>query len=183
VIWAAGVTSSASTSMLAKATGAETVKGGQIKVTPGLTVPNYPDIYVVGDQAWYLDSKGKPLPGVAQVAMQEGTYAAKSIVRKIHHQKLLQPFKYFDKGNLAVIGRGSAIAHVFGMDLSGLPAWLIWLFIHLMYIVEFQSRILVFVEWGFLYLTNNRGARLITGPAANDIPDGSHTMKAVSGGD
>jgi len=183
VIWAAGVTSSGATSILAKATGAETVKGGAIKVTPGLTVPNYPDIYVVGDQAWYLDSKGKPLPGVAQVAMQEGTYAAKSIVRKVRNEKPLPPFKYFDKGSLAVIGRGSAVAHVFGVDLSGLLAWLIWLFIHLMYIVEFQSRILVFIQWGFLYLTNNRGARLITGRAANEIPDGSHTMKAVMSGD
>ena len=159
------------------------MKGGLIKVTPGLTIPNYPDIYVVGDQAWYLDSKGKPLPGVAQVAMQEGTYAAKSIQRKISNQSPLKPFSYFDKGSLAVIGRGSAIAHVFGVDLSGLLAWLIWLFIHLMYIVEFQSRILVFIQWGFQYLTHNRGARLITGRAADDIPDGSHTMKAAMGND
>ncbi len=115
--------------------------------------------------------------------MQEGAYAAKSITRKVREEKPLPPFKYFDKGSLAVIGRGSAIAHVFGVDLSGLLAWLIWLFIHLMYIVEFQSRILVFIEWGFLYLTNNRGARLITGRAAHEMPDGSHTMKAVMGGD
>ena len=179
VVWAAGVTSSAFTNILAKATGVETAKGGQIKVTPGLTIPNYPDIYVVGDQAWYLDTKGKPLPGVAQVAMQEGSYAAKSIARKVRGQKPPEPFKYFDKGSLAVIGRGSAIAHIFGIDVSGLLAWLIWLFIHLMYIVEFQSRILVFIQWGFLYLTNNRGARLITGRAANDTADGSHTMKTV----
>jgi len=183
VIWAAGVTASAATSMLAKITGAETAKGGAIKVTPGLTIPNYPNIYVVGDQAWYLDSKGKPLPGVAQVAMQEGTYAAKSIVRKVRNEEPLPPFKYFDKGSLAVIGRGRAIAHVFGVDLSGFPAWLIWLFIHLMYIVEFQSRILVFIQWGFLYLTHSRGARLITGRAADEIPDGSHTMKAAMSGD
>jgi NADH:ubiquinone reductase (H+-translocating) len=179
VIWAAGVTSSAFTAILTKATRAETAKGGTIKVSPGLTIPNYPDIYVVGDHAWYLDTKGKPLPGVAQVAMQEGTYAAKSIIRRVRNEKPPEPFKYFDKGSLAVIGRGSAIAHVFGVDLSGLPAWLIWLFIHLMYIVEFQSRILVFIQWGFLYLTHNRGARLITGRAASDTPDGSHTMKAA----
>ena len=183
VIWAAGVTSSAFTGVLVKRTGAEAAKGGAIKVTSGLTIPNYPDIYVVGDQAWYLDSKGKPLPGVAQVAMQEGAYAAKSIARKVSHQSPLKPFSYFDKGSLAVIGRGSAIAHIFGVDVSGLLAWLIWLFIHLMYIVEFQSRILVFIQWGFLYLTNNRGARLITGHAAEEISDGSHTMKAAMSGD
>jgi NADH dehydrogenase len=183
VIWAAGVTSSAFTGALAKRTGAETAKGGAIKVTPNLTIPGFPDIYVVGDQAWYLDTKGKPLPGVAQVAMQEGSYAAKAIMRKVRHQPPPKPFTYFDKGSLAVIGRGSAIAHVFGVDLSGLLAWLIWLFIHLMYIVEFQSRILVFIEWGFLYLTKNRGARLITGHAAEEIPDGSHTMKAAVSSD
>jgi NADH:ubiquinone reductase (H+-translocating) len=183
VIWAAGVTSSAFTGVLAKRTGAETVKGGQIKVNSDLTIPNYPDIYVAGDQAWYLDTKGKPLPGVAQVAMQEGSYAANAIVRKVRHQAPPKPFKYFDKGSLAVIGRGSAIAHVFGVDLSGFLAWLIWLFIHLLYIVEFQSRILVFIQWGFLYLTHSRGARLITGRAADEIPDGSHTMKAAVTGD
>jgi NADH dehydrogenase len=97
--------------------------------------------------------------------MQGGSYAAKTIVKKLRGGEI-KPFHYFDKGDLAVIGRAAAVANIFGIHLSGLPAWLVWLFIHLMYIVEFESRILVFIEWGFLYLTFNRGARLITGSAA-----------------
>ena len=97
------------------------------------------------------------------MAMQGGAYAAKNIKRSLTHAGGPQkPFHYFNKGDLAVIGRFAAIANVFGVHLSGLPAWLVWLFVHLMYIVEFQSRILVFVQWGFLYLTHARGARLIT---------------------
>ncbi len=167
-IWAAGVAVSDFGRHLAKRTGAETQKSGQIKVASDLTIPGYPEIYVVGDLAYITRADGKPLPGVAQVAMQGGSYAAKSIVRRAKGEQALQPFHYFDKGDLAVIGRAAAVANVFGVHLSGFPAWLVWLFIHLMYIVEFQSRILVFVEWGFLYLTFNRGARLITGSAARE---------------
>src|ERR1700756_5064353 len=100
--------------------------------------------------------------------MQGGVYAAKSILRRIKTGRELPPFEYFDKGNLAVIGRAAAVANAFGFKLSGLPAWLVWAFIHLMYIVQFQSRVLVFIQWGFLYLTFSRGARLITGDAADD---------------
>ncbi len=167
-IWAAGVAVSDFGRQLAKRTGAETQKSGQIKVAGDLTIPGYPEIYVVGDLAYVTKPDGKPLPGVAQVAMQGGSYAAKSIIRRAKGEQVLKPFHYFDKGDLAVIGRAAAVANVFGVHLSGFPAWLVWLFIHLMYIVEFQSRILVFVEWGFLYLTFNRGARLITGSAARE---------------
>jgi NADH dehydrogenase len=164
VIWAAGVAVSDFARQLAKQTGAATDKGGHLKVAPDLTIPNFPDIYVVGDLAFVENSKGKPLPGVAQVAMQGGAYAAKAIAKRAKGATGPQkPFHYFDKGNLAVIGRAAAVADIFGLHLSGFPAWLVWLFIHLMYIVEFQSRVLVFVQWGFLYLTFNRGARLITG--------------------
>jgi NADH dehydrogenase len=124
---------------------------------------------VIGDLALSLDANGKPLGGVAQVAMQQGTYAAKAIVKKIQGKPEQKPFKYFDKGNLAVIGRAAAVANVFGVHLWGLPAWLVWAFIHLMYIVEFQSRIVVFVQWAIQDLTFARGARLITGIAASDF--------------
>ena len=169
VIWAGGVTSSPLARTLAKRTGAESDRGGRIKVGPDLTIANFPDIYVVGDLALSLDASGKPLAGVAQVAMQTGSYAAKAIVRKVKGQAQPKPFKYFDKGNMAVIGRASAVANIFGVHVSGLAAWLVWAFIHLMYIVVFQSRILVFIQWAIQDLTFSRGARLITGMAPTDF--------------
>lgn len=169
VIWAGGVTVPSLARTLVARTNAETDKVGRIKVNPDVTLPNYPDIYVVGDLALSLDSEGTPLAGVAQVAMQQGTYAAKAIVRKVRGGKKLPAFKYFDKGNLAVIGRARAVANVFGVHLWGLPAWLVWAFIHLAYIVEFQSRILVFIQWAIQDLTFSRGARLITQSAVTDF--------------
>jgi NADH dehydrogenase len=169
VIWAGGVTVSPLGRTVAKRTNAETDRGGRIKVNSDLTVPNYPNIYVIGDLALLQDANGKALPGVAQVAMQQGTYAAKSIMRKVSGAKPLASFKYFDKGDMAVIGRWSAVANIFGAHISGFFAWIIWAFIHLMYLVQFQSRILVFIQWAIQDLTFNRGARLITGPAATDF--------------
>src|SRR5262249_43531066 len=165
VIWAGGVTVPPLARTLATRTKAETDRGGRIKVNPDLTIPNSPDIYVVGDLALALGANGKPLPGLAQVAMQGGTYAAKAIVRKVEGRKPLPPFKYFDKGELAVIGRAAAVANIFGRHISGLLAWLIWAFVHLMYIVQFRSRLTVFIEWAIEDLTFSRGARLITGPS------------------
>jgi NADH:quinone reductase (non-electrogenic) len=104
-----------------------------------------------------------------RVAMQQGTYAAKAIVRKVQGKPKQEAFEYFDKGNLAVIGRAAAVASIFGVHLSGLPAWIVWVFIHLMYIVHFQSRILVFIQWAIQDLTFSRGVRLITGTAATDF--------------
>lgn len=170
VIWAAGVAVSPFARQLAKRTNAETDKGGHIKVQPDLTIANYPDIFVVGDLAYVIRPDGKPLPGVAQVAMQGGAYAANAIEKRLAVNREIKPFHYFNKGDLAVIGRAAAVADVFGVHLSGFIAWLVWLFIHLLYIVEFQSRIVVLIEWGFLYLTFNRGARLITGTAAGSAP-------------
>ena len=169
VIWAGGVTVPALGRMLARRTRAETDRGGRITVTPQLTIPGYPDISVVGDLALAAGRDGKPLPGVAQVAMQGGAYAAKAILRKVKGASPLPPFKYFDKGELAVIGRASAVANAFGLHLSGFPAWLIWAFVHLAYIVQFRSRITVFVEWAIEDLTFSRGARLITGSANTDF--------------
>ena len=169
VIWAGGVTVCPLGRILANRTKADTNTGGRIKVNPDLTLPGYPNIYVVGDLALASAPDGKPLPGVAPVAMQQGAYAAKAIVRKVQGAKALPHFKYFDKGDIAVIGRAAAVANIFGFHISGLAAWLVWAFVHLMYIVEFRSRILVFVRWAIQDLTFSRGARLITGPAATDF--------------
>jgi NADH dehydrogenase len=163
VLWTGGVVANTFGNKLAECTKAETDRTGRIKVQPDLTISNYPDIFVVGDLAAAQGKDGKPLPGVAQVAIQGGSYAAKTIRARLNGKKDPPPFHYFDKGDMAVIGRAAAVANVFGLHVWGLPAWLIWLFIHLLYIVEFQNRVLVFVQWGFEYLTFNRGARLITG--------------------
>ncbi len=163
VLWAGGVTTNEFGRRLAARTGAGADRSGRITVTPQLTIPEFPDIFVVGDLASSAGEDGKPLPGVAQVAMQGGAYAAKVIRARIKKRPGPPPFHYFNKGDLAVIGRAAAVANIFGFHLSGLPAWLVWLFIHLIYIVEFQSRVVVFIQWGFQYLTFSRGARLITG--------------------
>lgn len=173
VLWAGGVAVTSFGKMLAERTKAETDRHGRIKVQRDLTIPNYPDIFVVGDLSAAVDQNGKELPGVAQVAMQGGTYAAKTIVQRLEGKKDLPPFHYFDKGELAVIGRAAAVANIFGLHISGLPAWLIWLFVHILYIVEFQNRVLVFVQWGFEYLTFSRGARLITGVDETETGAGS----------
>jgi NADH dehydrogenase len=166
VLWAGGVTINEFGKKLAQRVEAQTDRIGRVAVSQQLTLPNYPNIFIVGDLALALDKNGKPLPGVAQVAMQGGAYAAKVIRARVEEKPEPPPFHYFDKGDLAVIGRAAAVANIFGFHLSGLPAWLVWLFIHLMYIVEFQSRVLVFIQWGFEYLTFSRGARLITGDDA-----------------
>ena len=168
VLWAGGVTATAFGRKLAERTQAETDRSGRIKVNRDLSVPHFPNIFIIGDLAHVVDGKGTPLPGVAQVAMQGGAYVARVIRARLGGNRELPPFHYFNKGEMAVIGRAAAVANIFGMHVSGLLAWLMWLFIHLIYIVEFQSRVLVFVQWGFEYLTFSRGARLITGEAATD---------------
>jgi NADH:quinone reductase (non-electrogenic) len=180
VLWAGGVMTTPFGARLAERTKAETDRSGRIKVNRDLTIPNYPDIFIIGDLAHAVDEKGKQLPGVAQVAMQGGAYAAKVIRSRLRGQTELPTFHYFNKGDMAVIGRAAAIADIFGFHVSGLPAWLIWLFVHLIYIVQFQSRILVFIQWGFEYLTFSRGARLITGASATDPMD--PTARTGTGG-
>src|SRR5215471_16346414 len=177
VLWAGGITSNEFGRKLAERVHAQTDRIGRIPVTPRLTVPNYPNIFIVGDLALATGANGKPLPGVAQVAMQGGAYAAKAIRARVEKGPEPPPFHYFDKGDMAVIGRAAAVANIFGFHLSGLPAWLVWLFIHLMYIVEFQSRVLVFIQWGFEYLTFSRGARLITGNDTTSLDADARTRK------
>jgi len=162
VIWAAGVSASPFGAAVAKATGAQLDRGGRVVVNPDCTVPGYPEIFIIGDLARF-EQDGKPLPGVSPVAMQQGRYVARLIEKRLRGESGTQPFHYFDKGELAVIGRAAAVARIRTLHLSGFLAWLIWLFVHLMYLVEFSNRLLVFIHWGFLYVTFNRGARLITG--------------------
>src|SRR5690242_5997819 len=144
VLWAGGVTATAFGRKLAQRTNSESDRSGRIKVNPDLTIPSFPDILIIGDLAHAVDDKGTPLPGVAQVAMQGGAYAAKVIRARVEGKPAPPAFRYFNKGEMAVIGRAAAVANIFGVHVSGLLAWLMWLFIHLMYIVEFQSRIMVF---------------------------------------
>lgn len=164
IIWAAGVRASSFGQILERRAGAQLDHSGRVLVQPDCTLPGHPEIFVIGDLA-HFDREGKPLPGVAQVAMQQGGYVANVIQQRLRGTRSeIAPFRYFNKGSLAVIGRAAAVAEMRGFHLSGLLAWLTWLFIHLMYLVEFSNRVLVFIHWGFLYLTYNRGARLITGP-------------------
>jgi NADH dehydrogenase len=176
VLWAGGVTANDFGRRVAQRTHAETDRSGRIRLQRDLSVPNYPDIFIVGDLALSLDENSKPLPGVAQVAIQGGRYVAKTIESRLAGKPSVPPFHYFNKGDMAVIGRAAAVANVFGLHISGFLAWFIWLFIHLMYIVQFQSRVQVFIEWGFEYLTFSRGARLITGTAVADSLDQSPSI-------
>jgi NADH dehydrogenase len=165
VLWAAGVTASGFVRVIAERTGAAVDRGGRVIVDKYCAVPAYSDLFVVGDAANFADENGAPLPGVAPVAMQQGRYVADVIRRRLEGQHV-EPFRYRDKGSLAVIGRASAVAQFGTMRFSGLIAWLLWLFVHLMYLVTFQNRLIVFIRWAFNYVTYNRGARLITGDAA-----------------
>ena len=178
VLWAGGVTSTPFGKKIAERLHAEIDRAGRIKVQPDLTVPGHPEIFIVGDLAHATSEKGEPLPGVAQVAIQGGRFAAKVIVARLAGKTPPPRFHYLNKGDMAVIGRAAAVANILGIHISGYPAWLVWLFIHLIYIVEFQSRVLVFIQWGFQYFTFSRGARLITGPAVSDSLTQSPTLRS-----
>jgi NADH dehydrogenase len=162
VIWAAGVKANPLGKLIAERTGAETDKMGRVMVEPDCSVKGHPEILVIGDLANFSHQGGHPLPGVAQVGMQMGTYAAK-LIRSRLENKPYKPFHYWDKGNMATIGRAAAVAQIGKLHVSGLIAWMMWLFIHLMYLVGFQNRLVVLLQWFYSYATFNRGARLITG--------------------
>jgi NADH:ubiquinone reductase (H+-translocating) len=167
ILWAAGVLGSPLGRIISQVAGAALDKAGRVIVEPDLTVPGHPEIFVIGDLANFSHQGGKPLPGVAQPAIQEGRYVARAIERRLRGETT-PPFHYLDKGNLATIGRAAAVADLNWLRLSGIPAWLMWVFIHLMYIVEFQNRLLVLVQWAWLFITYDRSARLITGK--NPLP-------------
>jgi NADH dehydrogenase len=162
ILWAAGVLASPLGRTLEKTLGCKADRAGRVIVDPDMTIPGHPEIFVIGDLSSFSHQTGKPLPGVAQPAIQEGYYVAKVIQQRLRGEKN-KPFHYFDKGSLATIGRGKAVADLNFVRLSGLPAWMIWLFLHLMYIVEFKNRLLIFFQWMWLYITFDRAARLITG--------------------
>jgi NADH dehydrogenase len=166
VLWAAGVKASALGKKLASKTNAECDRAGRVIVEPNLSLKGYPNIYVIGDLAHFAHQTGKPLPGVAPVAMQEGQYVAKSIKQQIKGKSLPQ-FNYIDYGNLAVIGQHSAVVDLGFMKLTGFVAWLFWSLIHIYYLVEFDNKLVVMIQWIWNYFTRNRGARLIT---ATDLP-------------
>jgi len=161
VLWAAGVAASEFGAVLAKCAGAQLDRQGRIMVAPDLTVPGHPEILIVGDLA-HLEQDGNLVPGVAPAAMQMGRYAADTIVARLRG-RTLGPFHYWNKGSLAVIGRAAGVADFGKLRFSGFPAWFLWLFIHLMYLVQFRNRLIVFLRWGIQFFTFDRGARLITG--------------------
>jgi NADH dehydrogenase len=163
VLWAAGVRASRLGKVLAERAGAQLDRAGRVIVEPDLSVPGHPEILVIGDLASFIHQDGKPLPGVAPVAMQQGSYVARLIRERLAGREKPAPFRYFNKGNLATIGRNRAVAEFGKLHISGFPAWFTWVFVHLMYLVEFDNRLLVFTEWVYNYFTRNRGARLITG--------------------
>ena len=156
VIWAAGVAASP----LARSLGVPLDRAGRVLVRPNLTVPGHENVYVIGDLA-HLDQDGQPVPGIAPAAMQEGWHTAKNVLRAVRGQERL-PFRYRDKGMLATIGRGAAVAHIGPLRASGYLAWLLWLFVHIFFLIGFRNRLIVMIQWAWLYMTFDRGARLIT---------------------
>jgi NADH:ubiquinone reductase (H+-translocating) len=162
VVWAAGVTASELAALLAREAGLEVDRAGRVTVGPDLTLRGHPEVLALGDMVRVQARDGTlaTLPAVAPVAMQQGRYAARAIAKRVEGETP-GPFRYVDKGNLATIGRSKAVADVKGVHLAGFPAWLVWLFVHLFYLIGFQNRLLVFLRWTISFLTHGRGARLI----------------------
>ncbi len=166
ILWAAGMKASGMGEVLSKATGVECDRAGRVMVAPDLSVPEHPNIFVIGDLANYAHQDGKPLPAVAPVAMQEGQYVARLIQKQLKGETM-PTFRYADYGNLAVIGRNAAVVDLRFMKFAGFPAWLAWIFIHIFYLIEFDNKLLVLIQWGWNYFTRKRGARLITNQEAS----------------
>jgi NADH:ubiquinone reductase (H+-translocating) len=175
VLWAAGV----ATSPLGRKLGAPVDRAGRVLVNPDLSIPGHSEVFVIGDLAAFKNEKGNLLPGVAPVALQEGSAAARNIERDIHGQPR-KPFHYFDKGNLATIGRNAAVGQFGKLHLSGFLAWLSWLFVHIFFLIGFRNRIIVLFQWAWSYLTYERGARLITGD--QDLPSWDELKREEASG-
>jgi NADH dehydrogenase len=163
VIWAAGVKASPAGSWL----GADTDRSGRVLVEPDLTLPEYPNIFVIGDTA-SIKSQGQPVPGIAPAAMQEGDFASQVIKARVSGRQIPSSFTYRDKGSLATVGRAFAIADIHRWQLSGRVAWMLWLIVHIFFLIGFRNRSIVMFQWAWSYLTFQRGARLITGALANE---------------
>ncbi len=175
VLWAAGV----SASPLGRALGAPLDRAGRVLVEPDLSIPGHREIFVIGDLASTKDAAGKPLPGVAPVAMQQGRFVARQVAADLHHRPR-KDFHYFDKGSLATIGRAAAVAQFGKVHISGYFAWLSWLFIHILFLIGFRNRVLVMIQWAWSYLTYKRSARLITDESrVISVPSMEYAEEAV----
>lgn len=172
VLWTAGVRTAGIAARLAEAAGAETDRMGRLVVQPDLTIAGYPNVFAIGDMARFAPQGGEPLPGVAPVAMQQGRYVAQVIERRLSGDPPPPPFHYHDRGNMAVIGRSAAVADLHWTHVWGFPAWMAWLFIHLLYLAQFQNRLLVLIQWAWNYVTRSRSARLITGEGRGEGEQG-----------
>ena len=173
VLWAAGVAASP----LARSLGVPVDRAGRVPAEPNLAVPGHPDVFVAGDIC-SLQQNGAPLPGVAQVAKQQGVHAARNVLRAIRGEPL-RPFRYRDYGNMATIGRGSAVADIGPLKISGVVAWLIWLFIHIFALIGFRNRLAVLSEWAWAYVTMQRRVRLITGERLWPARDAGDAQRPV----
>jgi NADH dehydrogenase len=156
-VWAAGIAASPLGRQLARSGRAETDRAGRVKVNPDLTLPGHPEVFLVGDLVT-LDH----LPGVAQVAMQGGTYAAKTVVRRLKGQDTSKPFHYFDKGSLATVSRFHAVADIKGLRLTGFLAWLVWLGVHIFYLIGFKNRVTTLFHWAITFVSRGRSERTAT---------------------
>jgi NADH dehydrogenase len=164
IVWAAGIEAPAITRTL----GTETDRAGRLVVETDLSLPGHPEVFVAGDLASCVDQAGKRVPGLCPAAMQMGRHAAKVILEEIEGKPpksydVRPQFRYFDKGSMATIGRSHAVAESMGMKFDGFIAWLMWLFIHLLFLVGFRNRIAVLMQWFYAYVRYRRGARIITG--------------------
>ena len=178
VLWAAGVTGQE----IVRTLGQPLVRGNRVAVEETLALPGHPNVYVVGDLAMSTDKRGRELPGVAQVAMQGGRRAAKNILRTLEG-KDPEPFRYFDKGNIATIGRNRAVAQIGPLQLSGFLAWAIWAVVHILFLIGYRSRLTVALQWAWAYVSRGRGARLITGTPGHDVvPVRTRTSEPIAAG-
>jgi NADH dehydrogenase len=162
ILWGAGVQASPLAKVLAEQSGAATDRAGRVQVNPDCTLPGHSEVFVLGDMTCFLHQTGKPLPGVAQVAMQMGSYVANTIQRRLANQGPPGSFVYKDPGSMATIGAAHAVADLGWVRLSGYIAWLAWLFVHLVYLIAFENRMMVLFQWAWNYVTRGRTARLIT---------------------
>jgi len=172
VLWAAGVRASPLGQKLAEKVGAEIDRMGRVMVEEDLTLAAYPEIFVIGDMAHFAHQSGDPLPGVAQVAMQGGSYVGRFILKRLKGESM-PPFHYVDKGSMAVIGRNAAVADIGPFQFGGVIAWMVWLFIHIGFLIGFNNKVVVLVQWAWHYVTRKKGALLITGPDPYPIIQGS----------
>ncbi len=172
VIWAAGVRASPAGEWL----GAPVDRVGRVRVLDDCRLADYPEIFVIGD-TMTMEQDGRPLPGVAPVAIQQGHYVARTILNRLEHQPSPGPFRYFDKGNLATVGRAFAVLEAGSIKISGFIAWIAWLVVHIFFLIGFRNRVVVLLQWAWAYISYQRGARLITVPIPTDHHASEHSKE------